>query len=200
MKSGSTLGKIPFKSITVRSGISQFDDITSMSELDPELRKIVRAAQREGTPLGNVGLTFNELSDVGSDGEIGQFVYNDSTIAIYTLNNTPEQIQFALGHELGHVNERHTARQMSKGQLTNILVGGAAILAGTQSSALGQLTSQLGMAGAGALLASYSRDNEREADALGLEYMTKTGYNPDGFVELMDMLLGEELVLLLYLI
>jgi len=44
------------------------------------------------------------------------------------------------------------------------------------------------MLGAGALLASYSRDNEREADALGMEYMVQTGYGPDGFVGLMDML------------
>ena len=44
------------------------------------------------------------------------------------------------------------------------------------------------MMGAGALLASYSRDNEREADALGMEYMVKTGYSSNGFVGLMEML------------
>lgn len=42
--------------------------------------------------------------------------------------------------------------------------------------------------GAGALLASYSRDNEREADALGLEYMVRAGYGPEGILGLMDML------------
>jgi predicted Zn-dependent protease len=108
---------------------------------------------------------------------------------LITLENEAE-LAALLGHELGHVNARHTAEQMSKGQLTNMLVGGAAILAGTQSSALGQLTSQLGMVGAGALLASYSRDNEREADALGLEYMVRSGYNPNGFIGLMDILRG----------
>jgi predicted Zn-dependent protease len=77
---------------------------------------------------------------------------------------------------------------MSKGVLTNALVGSVAIIAGTQSQALGELTSQLGMVGAGALLASYSRDNEREADALGLEYMVNNGYGAKGFVGLMDML------------
>jgi predicted Zn-dependent protease len=108
---------------------------------------------------------------------------------LLALDNEAE-LAALLGHELGHVNARHTAEQMSKGQLTNMLVGGVAILAGTQSSALGQLTSQLGMVGAGALLASYSRDNEREADALGLEYMAKADYNADGFIGLMDMLRG----------
>ncbi len=98
------------------------------------------------------------------------------------------QLAALLGHELGHVNARHTAEQMSKGALTNVFIGGVAAYVGTQSSALGSLTSKLGMFGAGALLASYSRDNEREADALGLEYMVKSGYKANGFVGLMDML------------
>lgn len=93
-----------------------------------------------------------------------------------------------LGHELGHVNARHTARQMSQAMLTQVLVGGAAAIAGTQASALGDLTAQLGSIGAGALLASYSRDNEREADDLGLRYMAAADYNPRGFVGLMEML------------
>jgi predicted Zn-dependent protease len=98
------------------------------------------------------------------------------------------QLAALLGHELGHVNARHTAEQMSKSTLINLFVGGLATVVGTQNSGLGSLASQLGMVGAGALLASYSRDNEREADALGLEYMVRAGYNANGFVELMDML------------
>ena len=46
------------------------------------------------------------------------------------------------------------------------------------------------MFGVGALLDSYRRDNEREADALGMKYMYRGGYNPSGMVGLMDMLKG----------
>jgi len=95
-----------------------------------------------------------------------------------------------LGHELGHVNARHTAQQMSKGILTQAFVSGLSALAGTQGAAYGQLASQLGMIGVGALLASYSRDNEREADALGMEYMFRARYSPKGMIGLMDMLKG----------
>ncbi len=98
------------------------------------------------------------------------------------------QLAALLGHELGHVNARHTAEQMSKSVLTNVFIGGVATFAGAKSSGLGNLASQLGMIGAGALLASYSRDNEREADALGLKYMVRAGYNSNGFVGLMDTL------------
>ncbi|CCK81319.1 M48 family metalloprotease [Desulfobacula toluolica] len=98
------------------------------------------------------------------------------------------QLAALLGHELGHVNARHTAEQISKGQLSSLLVSGVSIAAGTQSSGLGELTQQLGMLSQGLLLSKYSRDNEREADSLGNEYMVKAGYSSKGFVELMQML------------
>jgi len=73
-----------------------------------------------------------------------------------------------LGHELGHVNARHTAASMSKAKVANVAVGGLAILTSVAvGSSAGNLAGQLGQLGSGALLASYSRDNERQADHLG---------------------------------
>lgn len=98
------------------------------------------------------------------------------------------QLAALLGHELGHVNARHTAEQVSKGQLSSILIEGLAVIADTQSSGLGKLTQQFGILGQSAFLSKYSRDNEREADYLGNEYMVKAGYSSKGFVGLMEML------------
>jgi predicted Zn-dependent protease len=92
-----------------------------------------------------------------------------------------------LGHEMGHVNARHTAEQMSKGTLTNLILAGASAYIGS-TTGYGQLASDLGQVASGALLASYSRDNEREADALGLRYMVDGGYGPQGQVQLMEFL------------
>jgi predicted Zn-dependent protease len=103
------------------------------------------------------------------------------------LDNEAE-LASLLGHELGHVNARHSAEQSSKGQLSSLLVGGLSVLAETQGAGLGQLTQQLGALGQGIFLSSYSRDNEREADFLGQEYMAKSGYSSKGFVGLMEML------------
>lgn len=91
-----------------------------------------------------------------------------------------------LGHEIGHVNARHSAERMSKGMLTQIAVGGLVMAAGDNkyAGALGQA----GLISASALLAKYSRENEREADRLGMEFMAQTGQNPQGMVDLMDML------------
>jgi predicted Zn-dependent protease len=106
---------------------------------------------------------------------------------LLSLGNEAE-LAALLGHELGHVNARHTAQQMSKGKLTNTIVGGFSVMAGAVAGGLGQIAGTLGSIGAGALLASYSRENEREADALGVEYMVKAGYGPQGMVGLMEML------------
>lgn len=103
------------------------------------------------------------------------------------LNNEAE-LAALLGHEIGHVNARHTAEQMSKGQLSNILVGGLSMIADVAAPGMGQLAGSIGSFGAGAFLASYSRDNERQADGLGTDYMVRAGYGPDGMVGLMEML------------
>lgn len=108
---------------------------------------------------------------------------------LLTLDNEAE-LAALLGHEIGHVNARHTAEQLSKGQLTNIVVGSLSIIADVAAPGMGQVASTLGGFGAGAFLASYSRDNERQADALGTEYMVRAGYGPEGMVGLMEMLNG----------
>jgi len=123
---------------------------------------------------------------------INAYAFPGGTIAVtrgilLKLENEAE-LASLLGHELGHINARHTAEQVSKGQLSSLFVAGLSILASSQSSGLGDLTQQLGSLGQGLFLSKYSRDNEREADSLGNEYMVKAGYPSKGFVGLMEML------------
>lgn len=98
-----------------------------------------------------------------------------------------DELAALMGHETGHVNARHSAEQAGK----SMLVQGGLVLA--QVAAAGKeeyqpLINLVGQVGGSALLAKYSRDNEREADALGMEYMSRAGYNPDGMVGLMGLL------------
>jgi beta-barrel assembly-enhancing protease len=108
---------------------------------------------------------------------------------LLSLENEAE-LSALLGHELGHVNARHTAERMSKGVLLQAAAAGlgVAIGAGTGDEALGSLAMGLGSIGAGALLAKYGRDDERQADALGMEYMVRSEYSAQGMVGLMDLL------------
>jgi predicted Zn-dependent protease len=123
---------------------------------------------------------------------INAYAFPGGSIAItrgilLKLENEAE-LAALLGHELGHVNARHSAEQVSSGQLSSLLVGGLSMAASAKSPGLGQLTQQLGMLGQGMLLSKYSRDNEREADFLGNEYIVKAGYPSRGFVGLMEVL------------
>jgi predicted Zn-dependent protease len=123
---------------------------------------------------------------------VNAYAFPGGTIActrgiLLTLENEAE-LAALIGHELGHVNARHTAEIMSKNMITSAIVGGAAAYIGTRNASYGGIAAQLGMLGSGVLLASYSRDNERQADHLGMAYMVKSGYSPEGMVGLMDML------------
>ncbi len=97
-----------------------------------------------------------------------------------------------LGHEIGHVNARHAAERQTKGVLAQAVVTAttAAVSASKYSDYAGMVSTAGGF-GAGALLAKYSRDNEREADALGMEYMTRAERNPQGMVGLMEILVDQ---------
>ncbi len=123
---------------------------------------------------------------------INAYAFPGGTIAttrgiLLQLENEAE-LAALLGHELGHVNARHTAELMSKNAITSTVVGGLAAIAGAQDSSYAGIASSIGMLGAGALLASYSRENERQADDLGMEYMVRAGYGTNGMVGLMEML------------
>lgn len=97
------------------------------------------------------------------------------------------QLAALLGHEIGHVNYQHTARSMSRGMLYSLVVG---VISSTINEKYSDLAAGLGGLGTGLALASYSRDNEREADAIGMDYMIKTGENPIGMVQLMEVLVS----------
>jgi predicted Zn-dependent protease len=102
--------------------------------------------------------------------------------------DSEDELAALMGHEIGHVNARHFAERQAQGTLLDIVTATATVAAGSKSPQYGELAQLIGSLGGGALLSHYSRDNEREADALGMEYMSKAGYTPEGMADLMDML------------
>ena len=100
------------------------------------------------------------------------------------------QLAALLGHEAGHVNARHAAQRQGQSLVAQVAVAGLNIAASdSRWAGLVALGSQLG---ASALLSSYSRDNEREADALGQEYMVRAGYPAGSMVHLHELLVRQE--------
>lgn len=95
-----------------------------------------------------------------------------------------------LGHELGHVNARHVAQQQGRSMLAQAAVVGLNVAA--RDSSWGSAIAIGSQLGASALLSGYSRDDEREADALGQEYMVRGGYPAAGMVRLQQLLVDQE--------
>jgi len=91
------------------------------------------------------------------------------------LNNEAE-FAFVMGHEIGHVSARHSAAHMSSYVLMQV---GLAILGlSLQGKEYSDLILGIGAIGGSLLLLKYSRDDELEADRLGVIYMNKIGYDP----------------------
>jgi predicted Zn-dependent protease len=101
----------------------------------------------------------------------GGYIYITRGILAYL--NSEAQLAGILGHEIGHVTARHSAQQMTRSQIAGIgLLAGAVFV-----SAVRPYTG-LAEQGLGLLFLKYSRDNESQADELGVEYATRAGYDP----------------------
>jgi predicted Zn-dependent protease len=95
------------------------------------------------------------------------------------------ELAAVLGHELGHVNARHVAQQMTKQTLVSAVVMGAVAYVQKEEEKYAGLAAGLGGIGASLLLARYSRNDEREADDVGMGYAVKAGHNPQGMAGVM---------------
>jgi predicted Zn-dependent protease len=105
------------------------------------------------------------------------------------LQNEAE-LAAVLGHELGHVNARHSAQQQGQAILATIAL--ATIEAAARDSKNRDLIGIGSRIGASALLAAYSRDFEREADSLGQEYLDRSGYPAEAMTAVHQMLVRTE--------
>jgi len=118
----------------------------------------------------------------------GGYIYLTRGI-LAQLNNEAE-LEGVMAHELGHIAARHTVSQQSKQQIGQLLLIGGMIA----SEKFAQYA-QYALQGMQLLFLKFSRDDERQADALGVEYSSKLGYDAhkmaDFFKVLQKMSLSE---------
>lgn len=151
-------------------------------EAQPDLTAYVTSVGQEVAATAerkDVTYTFTVLNtpDVNAFAVPGGYVY--ITRGLLALANNEAEIAGVLGHEIGHINARHTAERMGQQQTAQIGVLGAtllgAILGGqTGANLLGGAVQQ----GAEYRLAHYSQEQEFEADSLGVRYLKRSSYDP----------------------
>jgi predicted Zn-dependent protease len=97
--------------------------------------------------------------------------------------NSEAEMASVLGHELGHITARHIVEALSRQQLAQIgLTAGMIAVPGIRpfGDVLG--------GGLGVLFLKYGRDDESQSDLLGHRYMTRLGYDPQGAVDMFEIL------------
>ncbi len=123
---------------------------------------------------------------------VNAYAFPDGTIAVtrgmMAEMESEAQLAAVLGHEIAHVNCGHTASAISKSTVYDALVSGAAGYLAGKGSSWADLAGKAGQLGSAVVLASYSREQERQADQGGMEYMVRAGYDPQGMVDLMQLL------------
>lgn len=104
------------------------------------------------------------------------------TEALYNLLENEDQLAGVLGHEIGHVIERHGSERMAKGNFIQGLVGAAGVVGGGTSSA--SAASYVG----NMMQMKYGRGDELESDEWGIKLMLLAHYDPEQLLGVMDIL------------
>ncbi|MBI10345.1 MAG: peptidase M48 [Rhodospirillaceae bacterium] len=136
-----------------------------------------RLAATTETP--SLGFTFTLLNSpiVNAFALPGGFVYISR--GLMALAGDEAELAGVLGHEIGHVVARHSAQRQSQAMLAQLGVGLLGTVAGREST-------QLAGTVAGLYLRGYSRNQELEADMLGVRYMRRAGYGVNAMASFLE--------------
>ena len=113
-------------------------------------------------PGGKIAINRGLLTELGSEAELAA----------------------VLGHEIVHAAAKHSAQAVQRGVMLQAAVLATGIA--TKDSDYGQVAAIGAGAGAALINSKYGRDDERESDVYGMNYMSRAGYNPQGAVELQQ--------------
>jgi predicted Zn-dependent protease len=152
---------------------------------DPRLAAYVaglgqRLVQVTETPGAEFRFTLLNSQIVNAMALPGGYVY--VTRGLLSLCQNEAELAGVLGHEIGHVLARHTAERVSRAEAGGFL----AVVLGAVVGVPG--VGEAAQMGAAAYLQSFSREQESEADHLGLRYMVRAGWHPHAMVSMLDKL------------
>lgn len=121
----------------------------------------------------------------------GGYVY--TTRQLVTLMNNEAELAGVLGHEVGHVAARHSQRRQAAAQQNTLLGAAGAILSGILlgDSGIGQQISRGILQGSQMLTLRFSRDQELQADELGIQYLNRAGYDPRAMATVLQSLAAQ---------
>jgi len=178
------------KEIALGKQLSEQVLSTSRIVTDPVVNEYVNRLTQNLVRHSDAHVPFTvhvlEAPDINAFALPGGYFFVNTGLILAADNES--QLAGVMAHEIAHVAARHGTRNASKAEIVNyatlplIFMGGAA---GYGARSLASLAIPLGFL-------KFSRNDEREADFLGLEYMYETGYDPESFITMFEKIRSEE--------
>jgi predicted Zn-dependent protease len=156
---------------------------------DPAAVRYIRALGRT-LSAHTTGPAYPYSFSIADYKEINAFALPGGPVWIHRgaiqASATESQLAGVLAHEIAHIARRHAASQVSKRLVTNGLLGLLGAMLGNNGGArAAQAGAQLMAEG---YMLRFSRDDEREADAVGVEIMRRAGWDPQGMIAFLETL------------
>lgn len=160
-----------------------YDDARVKAYVEAIMARIAKASDK---PDQRYRITVLDTPIVNAFALPGGYTY--VTRGLLALANNEAELAGVIGHEIAHVTARHSAKRQSTAQGAAVLatILGAAVEANSGVNA--GVTQDVIRLGGGALLAGYSREQEYEADNLGIQALARAGYTPHAQADFLDSL------------
>jgi predicted Zn-dependent protease len=162
-----------------------YDDARVQAYVDGLGQRLARQSHR-----AHLKWTFTVLDspEINAFALPGGYVYVTRGIMAYMESEA--DLAGVIGHEIGHVTARHGAQRATRQQTAGLGVLAATVLGAAVGA--GDLASQLSQGVAAGYVASYSREQELQADRLGAEYLARNRYSPRNMVDVIEVLKNQE--------
>jgi predicted Zn-dependent protease len=173
-------------------GLQSFEQLKSETpiERDPAINAYVRCVALPITQVSGDAAGVKEWEIVVfKEASANAFALPGGKIGVHTgilpVAKTPGQLAAVLAHEVGHVTARHGNERVSQGLLAQGLTTAAGLTMKDKSYAPIVLAG-LGIGAQFGYLLPHSRNQESEADLIGLDYMSNAGFDPRESVALWE--------------
>jgi predicted Zn-dependent protease len=174
-------------------GVQAFDDMKTKVPIDrsPGVNNYIKCISEPLTaqvpqiaPQGGWEIV------VFKDDSANAFALPGGKIGVHTgllkVANTPDQVAAVIGHEIGHVMAEHSNERVSEGLFAQLGLAGISMAMNQKNKNYPYIMGALGIGAQFGALLPHSRDQESEADIIGLDLMSKAGYDPNQAVTLWE--------------
>lgn len=168
------LGAAFFRNLHAQTEISQ--DLEIQEYIQAIGRKLSANSDTPSTPFH-----FFVVMDPNINAFAGPGGYIGVNSGLILLTEAESELASVMAHEIGHVTQRHLYRQIeaaSKMSIPTVAATLAAILIGTQSPRMGQAALMAIQAGSIQFQIDFTRDNEKEADRVGMQTLAESSFDP----------------------